>query len=156
MIQDPQSFIVCPNLIIIRDQKILLLRRADWAPLFPSYWHVPTGKIETGESPKQTIVREAFEEVGLTINPDLGTVVAGKAPSYENPDLIWRDVSLFFVIKDFEGEPINKEPRLHDVMEWFDVNHLPEPIIPVVKVGIEQYLKNEIYGEFGYDQVPVQ
>jgi hypothetical protein len=37
-------------------------------------------------------------------------------------------------------------------MEWFDVNHLPEPIIPVVKVGIEQYLKGEIYGEFGYDQ----
>lgn len=152
MIQDPQSFIICPNLIIIRDQKILLLRRAGWAPLFPSYWHVPTGKIETGESPKQTIAREAFEEVGLTINPDLGTVVAVKAPRYENPDLIWKDVSLFFVIKDFEGEPFNKEPRLHEAMEWFDVNHLPEPIIPVVKVGIEQYFKGEIYGEFGYEQ----
>ena len=148
MTSDPQSFIVCPNLMIIRDQKILLLRRADWAPLFPGHWHVPTGKIEEGETPKQTIIQEAFEEVGLTINPELGTVVAVRARSFENPELIWKDVSLFFVLKDFEGEPFNKEPRLHDAMEWFDVNHLPEPIIPVVKVGIEQYLKGEIYGEF--------
>ncbi len=152
MTQDPQSFIVCPNLIIMREEKILLLRRADWAPLFPSTWHGPTGKIEEGESPKKTIIREAFEEVGLTINPDLGTVVAVKAPSYENPDLIWKDVSLFFVIKDFVGEPINKEPRLHDAMDWFDVNNLPDPMIPVVKFGIEQYLRGEAYGEFGYNE----
>lgn len=92
MIQNPQSFIVCPNLIIIRDQKILLLRRADWAPLFPGHWHGPTGKIEEGESPKQTIIREALEEVGLTINPQLGTVVAVRARSFENPELIWKDV----------------------------------------------------------------
>jgi hypothetical protein len=28
------------------------------------------------------------------------------------------------------------------------LSHLPEPIIPVVKVGIEQYLRGEMYGEF--------
>lgn len=148
MTQDPQSFIVCPNLIIIRDQKVLLLRRADRAPLFPGRWHCPTGKIEEGESPKQTIIREAFEEVGLTVNPQLGTVVTVRAPDFKNPELIWKDITLFFILTDFEGEPVNKEPRLHDAMDWFDVNHLPEPIIPVVKAGIEQYLRGEMYGEF--------
>lgn len=74
--------------------------------------------------------------------------MAVRARSYKNPALLWKDVSLFFALKEFEGEPINKEPRLHDAMEWFDINHLPESIIPVVKVGIEQYLRGEMYGEF--------
>lgn len=46
MSQNLQTSIMCPNLIIIRDNKILLLKRADWAPSHPGYWHVPTGKIE--------------------------------------------------------------------------------------------------------------
>ncbi len=139
-------------MVIIRDQKVLLLRRADWAPLWPGHWHCPIGKMEEGESPRQTVIRETYEEVGLHVTPSLGTVVAVKARDFKDPDLIWKDLSLFFVSEWFEGEPINKEPRLHDGMEWFDVNHLPEPIIPVVKFGIEQYLKGEIYGEFGDEQ----
>ncbi len=56
---DPQKFIICPNLIIERKNKVLLLRRANWAPLFPGYWHCVTGKIEQSECPKQAIIREA-------------------------------------------------------------------------------------------------
>jgi len=148
MIQQPQSFIVAPNMMIIRDQKILLLRRAEWAPLWPNYWHCPTGKIEEEESPRQAAIRETYEEVGLQVTPHLGTVVAVKAQNFQNPDLTYKDVSLFFVADSFEGEPFNKEPRLHNAMDWFDVHNLPNPIIPVVKFGIEQYEKGENYAEF--------
>lgn len=153
MVQALESFIIYPNMMIIRDQKILLLRRADWAPLWPSHWHCPIGKMEENESPRQTAIRETYEEVGLKVNPSLATVVAVQAPHFKNPDLTWKDIGLFFIANDFEGEPINKEPRLHDAMDWFDINHLPEPIIPVVKFGIEQYTKGETYGEFEYGDV---
>lgn len=152
MTQNPQSFIICPNMIILRGQKILLLKRAHWAPLWPNHWHCPTGKIEEGESPKQAIIRETFEEVGLQVNPHLGTVVEVKARNFKNSELAYKDISLFFVAKDVEGEPFNKEPRLHEAMDWVDVHHLPELIIPVVKFGIDQYLKGEIYGEFRDEQ----
>jgi 8-oxo-dGTP pyrophosphatase MutT (NUDIX family) len=145
---NPQLFMVCPNLILMNEGKVLLLRRADWAPLFPRHWHCVTGKIESGETAKQTIIRETAEEVGLNINPTLGTVISVTAKSYQNPGLIWRDLSLFFVDHDFEGEPVNMEPRLHDVMDWFDANNLPEPIIPVVRCGIEHYVHGKSYGEF--------
>lgn len=118
--------------------------------MYPGYWHVPTGKIEDGEFPKQAIIREAFEEVGLTINPKLGTVIAAKIKSFKNPELTWRDINLFYAVKDPQDELINKEPRLHDAMDWFDMDNLPNPIIPVVKFGIEQYQRSELYGEFGY------
>jgi 8-oxo-dGTP pyrophosphatase MutT (NUDIX family) len=146
---DLQSFIICPNLILMKNIKILLLKRAD-SSFFPGYWHCVTGKMEQGETPKQTIVREAFEEVGLDIDPDLGTAVSVTAKNFQNPELIWKDISLFFVVKDFESEPVNKEPRLHDKMEWFDVNSLPSPIIPVVEYGIKQYVQGKMYGDF-YD-----
>lgn len=147
---NPQSFIVCPNLILIKNSKVLLLRRADWAPLWPGHWHCVTGKIETGETPKQAIVREAFEEVGLNIDPKLATVVSVTAKNFQSPDIIWKDISLFFIVKDFEEEPINKEPRLHDKMEWFDIRSLAFPVIPVVEYGIKQYIQGKMYGEF-YD-----
>jgi 8-oxo-dGTP diphosphatase len=148
---DPlETFVLCPTTMIIRDQKILLLRRVDWAPLWPGHWHCPIGKMEEGESPLQTAIRETREEVGLDVNPFLGTVVAVKAPHFQNPERVWKDLSLFFVADQFQGEPENRESRLHHKMEWFDLNHLPHPIIPVVQFAIEQYLKGETYGEFGY------
>lgn len=138
--------------MVFRDQKILLLRRASWAPLFGGYWHCPTGKIEAGESPRNAIIREAFEEIGLNLEPELGTIVAVKTRSFKNPIEDWEDMSLFFVEKNLNGEPINKELRLHDQMDWFAIDQLPDPIIPVVKFGILQYSRGELYGEFGYDE----
>lgn len=144
-----KSFIICPNVMILRDNKILLLRRANWAPLWPSNWHCPIGKMEGEESPRDTAIRETYEEVGLRIDPKLGTVIAVTAESFSNRGEVYRDISLFFAATDFEGEPVNMEPRLHDAMDWFEVHNLPEPIIPVVKFGIEQFLKGNFYAEFG-------
>jgi 8-oxo-dGTP diphosphatase len=147
---DPQSFFVCPNLILMKNSKVLLLKRMDWAPLWPSCWHCVTGKMEQGETPKQTIIREAFEEVGLNIDPELAITVSVTAKSFKNPEMVYRDISLFFIVKDFKEEPINKEPRLHEKMDWFDIHALPSPIIPVVEYGIKQYSNGKLYGDF-YD-----
>ena len=150
MSQSLETFIICPTMMILRNQKILLLRRTDRASFWPNHWHCPVGKMEKGESPLKTIIRETNEELGLKVNPRFGTAVAVIGKSFHEPDLIYKNISLFFVAKEFYGEPVNKEPYLHDAMDWFDVHNLPEPIIPFVKFGIEQYLRGETYGEFGY------
>jgi 8-oxo-dGTP pyrophosphatase MutT (NUDIX family) len=49
---------------------VLAVRRRDGKPL----WSFPAGESEPGESPADTIVREAKEETGLLIKP--GTVIA--------------------------------------------------------------------------------
>ena len=43
------------------DAQVLLLERAD----HPGYWQSVTGSCEPGETPRQTAVREVFEETGL-------------------------------------------------------------------------------------------
>lgn len=50
--------------IIFRDGKILACGRRTSA-----LWCFPGGKIDPGESPLQAMLREAHEEVGLTLNP---------------------------------------------------------------------------------------
>jgi ADP-ribose pyrophosphatase YjhB (NUDIX family) len=51
--------------IIERDGRLLLLRRTG-AP-FQGCWNLPTGYVESDESPVQAVVREAYEETGLRV-----------------------------------------------------------------------------------------
>jgi 8-oxo-dGTP pyrophosphatase MutT (NUDIX family) len=49
--------------VLGRDRRVLLLRRAD-----EGTWGFPKGKIEPGESPEEAAVREVLEETGLFVN----------------------------------------------------------------------------------------
>ncbi|MCL6478038.1 MAG: NUDIX domain-containing protein [Peptococcaceae bacterium] len=37
--------------------------------LFAGYWSPPTGKVEPGEGQRQAVVREAMEELGISVIP---------------------------------------------------------------------------------------
>ena len=53
--------------IIVQNERILLARRAN--PPLQDEWSIPGGLVETGETIKQALVREAREETGLEIEP---------------------------------------------------------------------------------------
>lgn len=46
--------------------RVLLLRRGSTAPWMPGHWNLPGGMADPGETPEETAVREAQEEIGLT------------------------------------------------------------------------------------------
>lgn len=140
---------VAVHLIIIRDNKILLLKRFNTG-VFDGYWCMPTGKIEEGESPLQAIIREAKEEVGLDINPSLATIVTANVPNIFDSSSKYKDINFFFICNNFENEPINMEPDKHDQMQWFDIDKLPNPMVDAVKQGIKQYLQSVAYGDMGF------
>jgi len=52
--------------MILIDGKIMALKRPDTSRSFPGVWSLCTGKIEKGESPEQTAVREIEEETKIT------------------------------------------------------------------------------------------
>jgi 8-oxo-dGTP diphosphatase len=144
-------FPIFPNLILLREKKVLLLKRGPEASCLQGLWSCPAGRMEQGETPKETIIREAYEELNLHINPHLGVSLFVNARHFLNPQEHFRDLSLFFVATEFDGEPINKEPTKCEIMEWFDLHALPSPMISSVKFGLECYRKGHSYGEF-YEQ----
>ena len=52
--------------ILINDNKVLIAQRADSDPL-AGYWEFPGGKIEAGETPEETLIREMQEEFCIDI-----------------------------------------------------------------------------------------
>lgn len=54
------------------DGRFLLLQRQPHKP-FGGTWGLPAGKVDKGESPENSIVREVFEETGVRIEQDVLT-----------------------------------------------------------------------------------
>ena len=53
-------------LILENSAKQVLIVKANYKP----YWTFPGGLVDPGETPKQAVVRETFEEVGIEIQPE--------------------------------------------------------------------------------------
>jgi 8-oxo-dGTP pyrophosphatase MutT (NUDIX family) len=54
---------------IVREKKILLVKRLQTALLFPGCWAFPGGKSEPGETPEEIAIREVKEETNLDFSP---------------------------------------------------------------------------------------
>jgi len=68
--------IVCVDVIVRREGRVLLLRRRN-EPLKGEWW-IPGGRIDRGEKSTDAAIREVFEETGLRIErPRLYAVLEG-------------------------------------------------------------------------------
>lgn len=64
-----------------RNEELLLLQR-NKEP-FSGFWTAPGGKLESGEDPSQTIIREIWEETGLTVHgPQLRMITSETGLDY--------------------------------------------------------------------------
>lgn len=134
-------------LILIKDGKILLLRRANTG-FHDGDYSLPAGHVEAGETFTNALVREAKEEIGVSIDSNMARVVhimhrKSDADGSERVDT-------FFTAKEWQGEIENKELDKCDDLSWFSMDNLPENTIPYIKQAIECIRKEVFYSEFGW------
>ncbi len=73
--------------ILIKDNKMLIAQRAASDPL-AGLWEFPGGKVEEGESPEQSLVREMREE--FCIEVEVVEFFASSLFTYEKgPSVCW-------------------------------------------------------------------
>ena len=143
---------IVPHLILLSSDKqnVLLIKRAQNHKLWAGHWHCVAGKIEDGESPRDAIVREAFEEIGLVISePVLKCTVSARTIDYFDNCSIFESTQLFFMAElPHNQTPVNMEPQKHEDIGWFAITDLPQPMIPVVDFGLQAFQNNQYYAEF--------
>ncbi|RDI26600.1 NUDIX hydrolase [Lentzea flaviverrucosa] len=135
------------HVLLVRDGEVLLSRRRDADPRFDGLWHLPSGKLDASESVLDGAVREASEEVGVVIEPgDLRHVHTLHA----NGSGVEPRLGLFFEVRRWSGEPVNREPEKCSELRWFELDALPEDFLSYSAAGIIGYLAGESFGLLGW------
>ncbi|ONI81081.1 DNA mismatch repair protein MutT [Actinosynnema sp. ALI-1.44] len=139
--------IVDVHLLLIRNGELLLSRRRDPSPRFDRQWHMPSGKLDAGESVLAAAAREAEEEIGVRIeHDDLRHVHT----SHVTSSGIEPRLGLFFETLRWTGEPVNREPSKCSELGWFDPDDLPDDMIEYSAAGVRAYRANQGFAQLGW------
>lgn len=132
------------HLLLIHDGRVLLLRRHNTGYEDGNY-SVVAGHVGGGETARQAMSREAWEEAGLRIAPgDLRMAhVIHRLGTEER-------VSFFFTAREWQGEPWNREPHKCSELAWYPLDALPPNMVPYVRHAIEQVRGRNAYSEYGW------
>jgi 8-oxo-dGTP pyrophosphatase MutT (NUDIX family) len=136
-------------ILLYKDGKILLLRRAHTGYM-DGKLGLPSGHAEGNESAIAAIIREAKEEVGVTIAAeDLRLVHTTHRTAEEGG---FEYIDLFFEAHSWQGEPRNMEPDKCSEVLWADPQILPADMIPAVRHALNGIAASEPYSSFNFAQ----
>ena len=113
---------------LIRNEKgeFLLLRRSENSRTNPGKWDLPGGKVNLNESLKEGIVREVWEETGISIAPgDIAGEVNFELPKKKviaivfNGGYIIADVKLSDEHLEYSWTPLEKIIGMEELPAYF-------------------------------------
>jgi ADP-ribose pyrophosphatase YjhB (NUDIX family) len=143
---DPTELSLSVSALVYRGGEILLMRRSD-----NGHWGLPGGFVEKGESVAAAARREVEEETGYTVelgrligvysDPTTQVVDYGrkKGAGPDGGDRRIHVVNLCFEARALEaGRATTPDETLE--IGFFDPRRLPEPLVPIQRIRIEDGL----------------
>lgn len=132
--------------ILERGGKIFMIKRKNTGWKDGSY-DLIAGHLEMGEKLKDTAIREAREEAGITIHKEdleLAHVISLKRSDGDG-------VYGYFRARQWEGEPHAAEPEKSDGYKWLSLEDIKkEQILEIVRDVLVHIKNGEIYSEGVY------
>ncbi len=112
------------------DGRILLAQRPEGKSM-AGLWEFPGGKVEDGERPEETLIRELGEELGIEVNEACLAPLTFASHTYEDFHLLMP----LFICRRWAGTPHGKE---NQALKWVRAVRLrdypmpaaDEPLIP--------------------------
>ena len=126
------SLLVVACALIDADGRVLIAQRPEGKGM-AGLWEFPGGKVEAGESPEATLIRELDEELGIAVKQDCLAPLSFASFAYEKFHLLMP----LYVCRRWDGLVVAKE---HAALRWvrpqnlrdFPMPPADEPLIPAL------------------------
>ncbi|WP_329127458.1 NUDIX domain-containing protein [Streptomyces sp. NBC_01465] len=123
------------------DGRVLLVRRAADAEYAPGLLTVVGGHLEDGETVSAGALREAHEEVGVTVDEEnlefCGLIhYRGEAGGR---------LGTVFMAQRWQGEPFNAEPDKHTGLVWAQPSQPPADCHPYTAAVLRAFSAGSLY-----------
>src|SRR5918994_3505078 len=94
----PPMILVVAVALIDADNRVLIAQRPEGKPL-AGLWEFPGGKVEAGERPEETLIRELKEELGIDVREPCLAPLTFASHAYESFHLLMP----LFVCRRWDG-----------------------------------------------------
>lgn len=118
--------------LVDADGRILIAQRPEGKSL-AGLWEFPGGKVEAGETPEQSLIRELDEELGIVTKEACLAPLTFASHSYDNFHLLMP----LFVCRRFEGVAQGREGQ---VVKWVRPAQLRDYPMPAADEPLIPYL----------------
>lgn len=134
---------IFPIILQEKDDTIqILLHRRKNTGYQDGKWDIAaSGHVDEGETAKMAVVRECAEELGIDVKiKNLSFVHLSHRISNTGGRTYY---DIYFVVNKYHGIPKVIEPDKCSELRWFKIDDLPNEIIDIRKIALDNY-RNEI------------
>jgi 8-oxo-dGTP diphosphatase len=118
--------------LVDADGRVLLAQRPEGKPM-AGLWEFPGGKVETGETPEQTLIRELEEELGIVVKEACLAPLTFASHSYPEFHLLMP----LYVCRRWDGIVTAREGQR---LSWVRPNRLRDYPMPPADVPLVAHL----------------
>lgn len=141
--KERHKIIPASMLVLIKDGKVLLSKRKG-SSYYDGWYGLSSGHVEKNELPVAAIIREAKEEIGITLLPENLSFIH----LHYGVQKGWDDYCyVFFKAEVWAGEVENVEPEKCEELLWVGLKEIPENTIPYIKFALEKIENKPLYTE---------
>jgi 8-oxo-dGTP diphosphatase len=124
--------LVAASALIDADGRLLLAARRAGEPM-AGLWEFPGGKVEAGERPEQTLIRELHEELGIAVKEACLAPLTFASHTYKDFHLLMP----LFICRRWEGLAV---PREGQQLAWVRPNKLRDYPMPPADIPLIPHL----------------
>jgi 8-oxo-dGTP diphosphatase len=118
----PPILLVAACALIDADKRVLIAQRPEGKPM-AGLWEFPGGKVEPGETPEATIIRELREELSVKVTESCLAPLTFSSHDYGEFHILLP----LFICRRWEGSP---QPREGQEIKWVRAKRLREFPMP--------------------------
>jgi 8-oxo-dGTP diphosphatase len=116
------------------DKRVLLAQRPEGKPM-AGLWEFPGGKVEPGERPETTLIRELHEEIGITVTEPCLAPLTFASHAYESFHLLMP----LYICRRWEGLVVAREGQN---LAWVRASKLRDYPMPPADIPLIPHLQD--------------